>query len=101
MTLERFVIVKLNPGPSGDFVLLSYPGIEVNGTVVIAPLLKEGDIAIVDSLHPIVETPSGQRVVAVERLAAVAPERLSPTADTLLAYDYVFQRAISRLFFGN
>jgi len=93
--------VKLNADPSGAYVLLSYPGMETNGTVVIAPLIAPDNIAIVETLHPIVETPTETRVIAVERLAAISPDFMVATTDTLIEYEYEIQRALSRLFYGN
>lgn len=101
MNLKQYAIVNLKSEVTHDFLLLSYPGTETNGTVVVAPLLPESEIALVETLHPIVETPTGSRVLAVERLAAVLPELVEPTGATLIDYDYLIHRALSRLFFGN
>lgn len=101
MSFEQYAIVKLRTNPIDDFILLSYPGMETNGTVVVAPLVAEDKIAVVEILHPVVETPFGRRVIAVERLAGVAPELVSQTSNTLIANEHVIQRAISRLFYGN
>lgn len=101
MNLDAYAIVILEDVVAGEFVLLSYPGMETNGTVVIAPLLQKDKIAIVTTLHPLVETPFGDRVVAVERLAAVSPHLITPTAYSLIDYEYDIQRAMARLFFGN
>lgn len=73
----------------------------MNGTVVVAPLMTDDEIAIVETLHPIVDTPLGRRVIAVERLSAVSPDLIELTEHNLLAFDYLIQRALSRLFFGN
>lgn len=101
MSLNQYAIVKLKGEANHDFVLLSYPGMETNGTVVVAPLLQEDEIAIVETLHPVMVTPAGSRVLAVERLAGVLPEFVEPTGTTLIEYDYLIHRALSRLFFGN
>ncbi|MEM6557427.1 MAG: hypothetical protein AAF642_16210 [Pseudomonadota bacterium] len=99
--MDPYTIVRLKSHPDHTFILLSYPGVETNGTVVVAPLLGEDQIAIVETLHPVVPTPMGHRVIAVERLGAVVPEIIIPTEDTLIEYDYLIHRALSRLFFGN
>ena len=101
MRPARYSIVKLKSIPSDDFILLSYPGLETNGSVVIAPLLPKDAIAIVETLHPTVETSSGRRVVTVERLAGVSPDLIEPTQESLIAFEYAIDRALSRLFYGN
>ncbi len=74
---------------------------ETNGTIVVAPLMPLEEIALVDTLHPVVETDKGKRVVVVERLAAILPELATPTQKTLIDFEYAIHRALSRLFFGN
>lgn len=101
MTADHYAIVKLKSDPAGVYIALSYPGLETNGTIVVAPLVAESNIAIVETLHPIVETPYGRKVVAVERLAGVLPELVESSDHSLIAYDYLIHRALSRLFYGN
>ena len=101
MSVEPYAIVTLSDQPERLFTILSYPGLEVNGAVVVAPLLKQDEIAIVDVLHPIVEINSEKRVLATERLAGVPPSLIMSSGGTLISYEYPIQRALSRLFFGN
>lgn len=101
MKTDQYAIVRLQSDPTGVYIALSYPGLETNGTIIIAPLVAENMIAIVDTLHPVVETPFGRKVIAVERLAAVLPDMVESSDHTLIAYDYLIHRALSRLFYGN
>ncbi|MEM6535808.1 MAG: CcdB family protein [Pseudomonadota bacterium] len=101
MSAEPYAIVTLQNQPDRRFAVLSYPGLDATGAIVIAPLLKKGDIAIVDVLHPVVEIDGENRVLAVERLAGVPPSLIAASAGSLLAYEYPIQRALARLFFGN
>lgn len=99
--IDRFAIHALLDRRDMQVVVLSYPGLEQNGTVIVAPLLKEDGIAVVPILHPVVETPSGRRVVAAERMSALSPKLLGEKTGSLTAYEYDISRALSRLFFGN
>lgn len=99
--MDRFAIVTLKSRQDDAFILLSYPGIETNGTMVVAPLVAEDRIGIVDTLHPIVDTPMGRRVVAVERMAGVARDLVEETPVSLIRYEYPISCALSRLFYGN
>ena len=99
--MDRFAVYTLQDEPDVEVVVLSYPGVEQNGTVIVAPLVTEDGIAIVQILHPIVETPHGKRVVAIERLSAMAPRFLGNQTGSLAEYEYDISRALSRLFFGN
>ncbi|MEO0548372.1 MAG: hypothetical protein AAFZ91_00520 [Pseudomonadota bacterium] len=101
MSAEPYAIVTLKGQPNKRFAVLSYLGMEVNGTIVVAPLLKQDEIAIVDVLHPLVEVDGEIRVLAIERLAAVSPSLIAASAGSLIAHEYPIQRALSRLFFGN
>ena len=99
--MDRFAIHALLDRRDVQVVVLSYPGLEQNGTVIAAPLLKEDSIAIVPILHPVVHTPSGMRVIAIERMSAISPKLLGENIGNLLAYEYDISRALSRLFFGT
>jgi|GEM_PF-1492488 hypothetical protein len=99
--IERYATFRLRDNPDLHVVVLSYPGLEQNGTVVVAPLLTEDSIAVVPVLHPVVETPSGRRVVVAERMSALSPKLLGEKTGSLTAYEYEISRALSRLFFGN
>jgi len=101
LNFDAYDIVILTRVPNDRFVLLSFPGLEINGTIVIAPLLPLEDIELIDILHPIVQTTQGPRVVVVERLAAVLPDLATSTGESLLKHEYSIHRALSRLFFGN
>jgi len=74
---------------------------ETNGTMVIAPLVPEDRIGIVETLHPIVETPMGRRVIAVERMAGVARDLVQETPPSLIDDEYPISCALSRFFYGN
>lgn len=99
--MDRYAIVTLKTGHEGEFILLSYPGMETNGTIVVAPLVPEDRIGIVETLHPIVETPRGRRVIAVERLAGVARDLVQDTTHSLIEYEIPISCALSRLLYGN
>ena len=99
--MDRYAIVTLKTHHEDEFILLSYPGMETNGTIVVAPLVPEDRIGIVETLHPIVDTPRGRRVVAVERMAGVARDLVQDTPHSLIEYEFRISGALSRLFYGN
>ena len=102
LSFDAYDIVTLTTNdPDDRFVVLSYPGLEANGTIVVAPLMALEDIAIVEILHPIVRTSKGPRIVVVERLAAILPDLARRTGEQLNQNEYAIHRALSRLFFGN
>ena len=102
LRFDAYDIVTLTTNAADEkFVVLSYPGLEINGTIVVAPLMALEDIAVVEILHPIVQTSQGPRIVVVERLAAILPDLARRTGEQLIQNDYAIHRALSRLFFGN
>lgn len=76
-------------------------GMEANGRMVVAPLVPEDRIGIVETLHPVVDTPMGRRVIAVERMAGVASDLVQGTPHSLIDYEYPISCALSRFLYGN
>lgn len=99
--MQRHALYRLKDNPDTEVILLSYPGIEMSKTVVVAPLAEPGTFPSAPILNPTLETPMGLRDLATERLAAIHIRELGTA---LGAYDdtqFLIPRALSRLFDGN
>jgi len=99
--IERHAIYKLHDSSGTYAIVLSYPGIELSGAVIVAPLLCRDEIAVVPILHPVISTPIGERVVVTERLAAISPRLLGEALGAFDDTQFVISKALSRLFNGN
>lgn len=99
--IERHAIYQLRDGLRTFVIVLSYPGIELSGAVIVAPLLKRDEISVVPILHPVISTQIGERVIAMERMAAVSRHLLGETFGAFDDTQFLIYRALSRLFNGN
>lgn len=98
--MERYGVYDL-ADESGRVVLLQYPGLEASQLVVVAPLVPAGSIPEIPILTPAVNFEDTDMLVLITRLAAIPLSSLGKVQGTLASYDYEFQRAHQRLFFGN
>ncbi len=98
--MDRYSVFRLRD-QDGLFLVLQYPGLEASSTVVVAPLVPEGALLEIPILTPLIEFDGNAYLLLTYRLAAIQLSHLGPFLGTLDVYDYVFQRALARLFFGN
>ncbi|MEM6557985.1 MAG: hypothetical protein AAF642_19010 [Pseudomonadota bacterium] len=98
--IARHAIYRL-VGDGRLVIVLSYPGLERGGSVVVAPLLSAEEIAIIPVLHPKITTPVGDRYVIVERLAAIAFQELDAELARFEDNQFELSHALSRLFDGT
>ena len=98
--IARHAIYRL--GGDGQLVIvLSYPGLEQGGSVVVAPLSSADEIAVIPVLHPKVKTPEGERYAVIERLAAIALRELDVEIGRHEDDQFEISHALSRLFDGT
>ena len=98
--MERFGVYTL-ADESGRVVLLQYPGLEASQLVVVAPLVSAESIPEIPVLTPKVNFEDTDMLVLMPRLAAIPLSSLGRLQGSLHEFDYEFQRAHQRLFFGN
>ena len=98
--MEQYGVHTLK-GQDGLFLTLHYPGLDVAGTVVVAPLVPLGMLPEIPVLTPRVDVDGDPFLLLTYRLAAIDARRLERTVTHLLGQDYDISRALSRLFFGN
>ena len=98
--MERYGVYEL-ADRDGLVVLLQYPGLEASKLVVVAPLVEVGSIPALPILTPEVNIGDKSMLVMVTRLAAIPVASLGNMQGVLDDFDYAFQRAHQRLFFGN
>ena len=98
--MERYGVYSIS-GQDGLFVLLQYPGLEASKSVVVAPMVLASSIAEIPVLTPRVQFSEEDHLVLFTRLAAIPLSALGKLKGSLTDFDYAFQRAHQRLFFGN
>lgn len=96
----RYGVYKLSD-QTEYVVLLQYPGLEASGLVIVAPLIDASSLAEIPILTPKVHFEAKDWLVLLPRLAAIPLASLGEEIGNLAAYEYDFQRAHQRLFFGN
>ncbi len=98
--MERYGVYELTDR-DGLVVVLQYPGLEATKLVVVAPLAKVGSLPEIPILTPEVKIDDDAMLVMITRLAAIPVASLGNLRGVLDDFDYAFQRAHQRLFFGN
>lgn len=81
--------------------MLSYPGMDSTGTVVVAPLLAPSAFSVEPVLNPLIPFEGKDYALATEQLAAIPIAQLTGLGSTALDRDSDISRALDRLFFGN
>lgn len=98
--MQQYAIHRLRD--SGRAVLvLQYSGLETSGLVVVAPLIEADVLPVIEPLAPIITAGGKDWMLLTYRLAAVPERDIAEKIGQLEDADYILQRAISRLFFGN
>lgn len=98
--MERFGVYTLI-NKEDLVVLLQYPGLEASNLVIVAPLVDASTIAEIPILTPKVSFEGQDVLVMITRLAAIPLTQINKYRGALEDFDYAFQRAHQRLFFGN
>ena len=81
-------------------LVLSYPGMDLAGTVVAAPLKDAATFPVAAGLNPLISVGETQLVLATEQMAAIELKELGPQVAVCIEHECPVANAINRLFFG-
>jgi len=98
--MKRYAVHYLH-GTSNAVIVLQYPSLETSSLVIVAPLVDADNLPEIAPITPILDYEGKRWMVLTYRLAAIAESDLGEMVTSFEDEDYVFQRAISRLFYGN
>jgi len=98
--LDRLAVFRLKNAPDQLVLVLSYPGMDLAGTVVAAPLKDAATFPVAAGLNPQISVGDTEFVLATEQMAAIALEQLGPQVAICIEHEYAVANAINRLFFG-
>lgn len=98
--MQQYAVHHMNGTPN-PVIVLQYPGLETSGLVIVAPMVDASDLPEIAPLTPILEIEDRSWMVLTYRMAAIPTGRLGEKVAVLDQEFYLFQRALSRLFFGN
>lgn len=88
-------------GSSSTVIVLQYPGLETSSLVIVAPLIDASELPEIAPITPIINVNDQPRMVLTYRLAAIPETALGKQVAVYQGEEYIFHRALSRLFFGN
>ena len=82
-------------------IILQYPGLETSSLVIVAPLIDADALPEITPMTPILRYEDQAWMVLTYRMAAIPEADLGEYITSFHDFDYVFQWALSRLFYGN
>lgn len=98
--MQRYGVYHLRDAPD-PVIILQYPGLETSGLVIVAPLAKATSLPEIHPITPVLNIGDEEWLVLTYRMAAIPESDIEEMITQFDQADYVFQRALSRLFFGN
>jgi hypothetical protein len=98
--LDRLAVFSLKNAPDQLVLVLSYPGMDLAGTVVAAPLKDAATFPVAAGLNPPIGIGEAELVLATEQMAAIALGQLGPQVAICIEHESAIANAINRLFFG-
>ncbi|GAB5458456.1 MAG: hypothetical protein Hens3KO_14860 [Henriciella sp.] len=101
VTFNRLAVHRAIDDSERIFVILQYPGLDTGPSVLAAPLFRQGELPPLPPVTVDVVLQDVDYLVAIQQASAFPTALVGPEIGDLQAYDYDFQRALSRLFFGN
>lgn len=97
--MSGYPVHQLN-GSARLVIVLQYPQLDTEATVLVAPLYPAKKALELKVLTPKVEIGGEEFLIATHLLAAVQKTQLGRQEALLTAYDYPIANALNRLFFG-
>lgn len=98
--MRQYGVYRLR-NSANKVIVLQYPALETSGLVIVAPLVDAEALPEITPITPILEHDGQSWMVLTYRMAAIPEFHLEEMITCFDRADYVFHRALSRLFYGN
>lgn len=98
--MQQYAVHHMNGTPD-PIIVLQYPGLDTSSLVIVAPMVAASSLPKIVPMTPILKIEDKSCMVLTYRMAAIPEAELGEEIALVEQEFYLFQRAISRLFFGN